>query len=93
MPDQRQPVLLAVDRTIGPFQPASGAVGVDPDHQHIAKLPRPSQKLDVTGVQQIEDAIGEDDRLAGVTRGVQAGGERAEVGAIVVCLRSRARSG
>ena len=56
---------LGVDRPIVPFVQRPGRpVGVDGDDQRVAELARLLQIAHVARVQQIEDAVGEDDLLA-----------------------------
>ena len=59
------PLGLAGDRTIGSLVLTDGSVGVHTNQQRIAKLTRVLQIAQVTDVQQVEDAVGEDDLPAG----------------------------
>ena len=53
------------NRPSRPLVPANGSVGVQADNQRIAEQSRLLQVADVSGMQQVEDTIGEDDLLAG----------------------------
>jgi hypothetical protein len=53
------------DRPAGSFVGAHGSVGVQPDDQHVAEAARLLQVAHVAGVEEVEDAVGEHDPLAG----------------------------
>jgi hypothetical protein len=52
------------DRPIRSLDRSDGAIGVDADNQRVAERPRVLQVTDMAGVQQVEDAVGEDDGFA-----------------------------
>ena len=57
-------LVLPVDRAGRSLVAADGRVGVEPDDQDVAERARGLQVADVAGMQQIEDAVGEDDPAA-----------------------------
>src|SRR5690606_39510534 len=70
---QRQPVALTVDRPARPLEPPGGAVAVHPDDEEVAECPGTAQELDVPGVEDVEDAVGEDDGPAREPGNVEPG--------------------
>jgi len=46
---------------IGAFQAFHGGIAVQADDEHIAPRPRADEYIDVSGMKQIEYAVGEDD--------------------------------
>jgi len=64
---------LAEDRPRLALQPPDGGIRVDGHHQEVAQLPGLFQVGEMTRVQQVETAIGEDDLFAGPGRRPQTG--------------------
>src|SRR6185436_10392487 len=60
-----RPLGLRRDWTLRPLVGANRPVGVEADNQRVAEGPGLLQVAEVADVQQIEHAVGEDDRLAG----------------------------
>ncbi len=52
------------------FVKLNRSISIEADHQKIAQLPRHREARHVTGMQKIEAAVGPDDRLPGLARGV-----------------------
>ena len=55
---------LGIDRPAGALVPRTDASRVEADDQRVAERARALQVADVPGMQQIEHAVGEDDRAA-----------------------------
>src|SRR5581483_6265452 len=53
--------LHRLDRATGAFQPCHGSIAIKADDESITGRARAGEQLDVTGVQQVETAIGEAD--------------------------------
>ena len=58
-----QPLGQGEDRPLVPFQPPHRSVVVDADDQQAALAAGELQQLDMAGMEQVEDAVGEDDRF------------------------------
>jgi len=50
---------FATNRPGGTLQPAHGVVAVDRDDQRVALAPRADEHVDVSRMQEVEDAVGE----------------------------------
>src|SRR5436190_11563348 len=61
---QLGPLVLGVDRAGGTLVAADRRVGIETDDQEIAVRARRRQVTEVAGMQDVEDAVGEDDALA-----------------------------
>lgn len=59
-----RPILLAHQRPTRTFELSRARIAVDADDENIAQSFRIAQTADVSGMQQIENAIRPDDRLA-----------------------------
>ena len=59
-----RPLALRRDRPFGSLVRPDGSIGIDRDDQQIARAPRGLQVPHVTRVQQVEDAVGENDLAA-----------------------------
>lgn len=52
---------IAADGSIRSLQSSHGLVAIDPNNQCVRGLSRGSQHIDVTGMKQVEDSVGEGD--------------------------------
>src|SRR6185436_16596850 len=59
------PLSLGVDRPARAFVCPHGPIGVHPHDQRVAESARRLKVAHVTGMEQVVDAVGEDNRLAG----------------------------
>ena len=62
--DERQPVRFSVDGTGRSFESPRAGVGVETDDENVSQSAGPAQKLHVSGMKDVEHAVGEDDALA-----------------------------
>jgi hypothetical protein len=57
------PLGLTSDRASRPLQAPHRSVAVDPDDERIRRRPRGNQEVDVSGVEQVENSVGESDAI------------------------------
>lgn len=60
-PEHERSIGDAAYRTIRPFEASNRVIAVDADDEGIASCASTAQHVDVPGVQQVEDAVREDD--------------------------------
>lgn len=68
-------VRLFVDRTVGTFEFFDRGIGVEADDEDVAKGPGFGEVMDMPHVDDVEDAIGEDDFFALFAKAVAEGGD------------------
>jgi hypothetical protein len=74
--DDMGPVISCVERTARTLQPAHGVVAIDADDEVVTCRARRSQQVRVPAMQQVENAVGEDDRPALACTPLQGSGSR-----------------
>src|SRR3954471_454207 len=71
--DQGDPVRFPVDGAGWALEPPRAGVRVEPDHQDVAQGAGTAQELNVTGMKDVEHAVGKDDALTEKTLTLQPG--------------------